>query len=167
MAWAKAGTNTLTSTTDPINVTFTEKTFLQTLSHDLPTTTRIQPQIEFNSDGASTNYAARYSSNGGNPTSPYDTTQTSTASGRYGAGTTVDWEFIVGNIINIATEEKLMISFCIYGSDGAGTAPNRQETITKWANTSAQINEIDDDNEDTGDYGGYASDSNLTILGTD
>ena len=162
MAWAKLATNTLTGTTDPINITFTETKFIQTLSHDLPTTTRIQPQIEFNSDGASTNYAARYSINGG-----ADATQTSTASGRYGAGTTVDWEFIVGYIINIATEEKLMISFCIYGSDAATNAPSRQETVTKWANTANQINEIDDDNEDTGDYGGYATGSNLTALGTD
>ena len=159
MAWAKLATNTLTGTTDPITITgFTAKKFMFHISHELPTTTRIQPKFEFNNDTGS-NYAHRFSVNGGT-----DITATSTDHIRTGAGTNVDWELNVGYIINIASEEKLDINFCIYGSDASTNAPNRQEAVSKWANTSNQITEIDDKNGDTGDYGGFATGSNLTVL---
>lgn len=162
MAWGKLATNTLTETTDPITITgFTAKKFMFHISHEFPTTTRLQPKFEFNNDTGS-NYSFRYSANNGT-----DATATSTDHIRTGAGTTVDWEFNIGYTINIASKEKLIINFCIYGSDSANNAPNRQEAVSKWANTSTQVTEIDDKNGDTGDYGGFATGSNLTAIGTD
>ena len=162
MAWAKLETTTLTGTADPITITgFTAKQFMCHISHELPTTTRIQPKLEFNNDRGN-NYAHRYSVNGGT-----DITTTSTNHIRTGAGTTVDWELNIGYTINISSEEKLDISFCIFGSNSASSAPSRQEAVSKWANTSVQITEIDDANGDTGDYGGFATGSNLSAIGTD
>jgi len=163
MAWAKLGSNTLTVTTDPITLdSFTGTKFNVVLSHDIPTTTRIQPALRPNNDTGS-NYSFRYSGNGGT-----DTTATAQNHLRWGAGTAVNQEFVIGYMINIATEEKLSISFCNYSTaTGAGTAPSRQENVGKWVNTSDLITSYSDKNGDTGDYGGYASDSNLTALGSD
>ena len=46
-------------------------------------------------------------------------------------------------IINNASNEKLVIvNSMSQGSAGAGNAPNRQEKVGKWANTSNQITQI-------------------------
>jgi hypothetical protein len=163
MAWAKLESKTLTGTTDPITLdTFTGTKFNIVMCNDIPTTTRIQPALRPNNDTGS-NYAFRYNIHSGT-----DITAVSQNHMRWGAGTTVDQEFIIGYIINISTEEKLQISFCLFSTaTGAGTAPSRQENVAKWVNTSDLITSYSDKNGDTGDYGGYATDSNLTALGTD
>ena len=60
-------------------------------------------------------------------------------------------------VVNNASNEKLCIYNVIHnGTSGAGTAPNRQEWVGKWANTSDQITEIDispdGGNLDTGSF---------------
>jgi len=56
-------------------------------------------------------------------------------------------------IINNASNEKLFISHTVMqNTAGAGNAPNRNQSVGKWANTSNQITEIEFNNGDTGDY---------------
>ena len=50
--------------------------------------------------------------------------------------------------------EKLVISHTIESNTaGAGNAPARAENVSKWANTSNQITEIDIQNGESGDFG--------------
>jgi hypothetical protein len=93
-------------------------------------------QITFNNDTGS-NYARRRNINGGS-----DSTNTSQ--------TNLDQDGslvkLFGNafIINNSSNEKLCIFHCVReDSSGASNAPNRRETVGKWANTSSQITEID------------------------
>jgi hypothetical protein len=47
-------------------------------------------------------------------------------------------------VINNSANEKLFITDNVVSrTAGAGTAPNRQEIVNKWANTAAQITDID------------------------
>ena len=88
------------------------------------------------------NYAHRYSINGG-----ADGTQTSNSNGWFldqGSSGSVDRWFINAFFINNASNEKLGIIHDVWSeADGASTAPERQEHVAKWANTSNQINIFD------------------------
>ena len=66
-------------------------------------------------------------------------------------------------IINNSANEKLGIfSSLTASSTGAGLAPERSEGVLKWANTSAQITEIDMNSSS----GNYTSDSILKVWGS-
>ncbi len=94
--------------------------------------------LTFNNNTTST-YALRRSANGGS-----DVTSTSqTGMNMQGSGA-VTPVFINGFIINTSANEKLIIAHQIeQNTAGAGNAPNRREFAGKWANTSAQITELD------------------------
>ena len=51
--------------------------------------------------------------------------------------------YYIMEIFNVANQEKFIITHNIRGSTGAGNAPSRGEHVGKWANTSAQITQID------------------------
>jgi hypothetical protein len=102
-------------------------------------------KFTFNNDTGS-NYAYRYSSNG-----LADGTATSSA----------DFQVNVDNagafynmfIVNDSAKEKLVIGNTIdQVSTGSATAPSRLEWVSKWANTSSQVTEIDVDNTSGGSY---------------
>ena len=159
MAWAKLATKTLTSSSNTIiPSTFTGNKFLFVISHHLGMSDATNNDaFNFNSDTAS-NYARRQSANGNS-----DTTSTSqTKAELYG------WnyqDFAITYIVNISTEEKLLIHFKVnQGTAGAGTAPYRSENVAKWTNTSAQITDLSY-NIVSGSPT-FSSDSNLSILGT-
>ena len=97
-------------------------------------------RVGYSSIDTGSNYAQRYSENGGS-----DGTHTSQslwyANGGAGA-TGSEGVFGVTEGINIAAQEKL---FTLNSADnasgtGAGTAPGRYERAMKWTNTSNQIN---------------------------
>ena len=159
MAWAKNGTpHTLTGTADTLTISdLTAKTNLVVL-WDRLNSSAAAGKITFNSDTGS-NYARRFSYNG-----DADSTSTSgTGVNIYANDTTPN--FVICYIINISTEEKLFMYFCVeQNTAGAGTAPNRVENIGKWANTSSQITRIDVTNTEAGDF---AIGSNLSAIGTD
>jgi len=91
--------------------------------------------FQFNNDTGN-NYAIRRSSNGGT-----DATDTSIG---YIEGSDTSKAFTNMFIINNSANEKLTIGHSIHNpTAGAGTAPTRNEVAGKWANTSAQITEID------------------------
>ena len=67
-------------------------------------------------------------------------------------------------IINKSDQEKLCIAEGIDMSDtGAGTTPNRTESVTKWANTSAQLDIFNFSQAD----GGNVNNGQMTIWGFD
>ncbi len=101
------------------------------------------------------NYAERYSFNDGT-----DGTQTSASNvfGAVGIGSDANNRLSYYNmfIINNASTEKLGIAHAVnQDTAGAGTAPNRQEDVFKWTNTSNQIDRIQVSRlAGTGDYTG-------------
>ena len=162
MAWAKNGTpSTLGSAGDTLVISdLTAKKFNVVLSHHIQSGS-IWGVVKLNSD-AGANYANRFSTNGGADNATY----TSSNYAHFGdLNNGVFDTFNFGYIINIATEEKLMISFsCNANTAGAGNAPQRSEIVSKWANTAAQFTTINYDNINAGSYN---TGTNLSALGTD
>ena len=159
LGWAKNGTpDTLTGTSDTLNINdLSDLKFNVILQHLLGSSTT-NVKNTYNSDTAS-NYADRYSQNGG-----VDGTRTSKTVYQTNVVTSVDSRFIVTYFINIATEEKLTITHVIEnGTVGAATAPSRNELVGKWVDTTNPLNETTITNTSAGDY---TTDSNVSALGT-
>jgi len=160
MAWAKLGTETLTSTADVITVdSLPEKKFIMILNHVFSSgKAKLEPTL--NND-TGTNYAARYELDGAAEVTLTSTTDFENTTGGFTNGLT----FHVQYLINIATEEKLLISnSCEVETTGAGTAPRNREYVGKWTNTSDAVSRYDVPNVTTGDFD---TDSNASVLGTD
>jgi hypothetical protein len=160
MAWGKLGTTTLTTTSDDVTVSdIADNKFHFVISHYLPSG-NIKPRYRFNSDTGN-NYNWRYSGDGasdGTFTSQ-DGIQTDSIAGNNFA------HFDVAYIINISSEEKLMINHALkHDGDGATNYVKIIDTVGKWVNTSSVISTITGHNTGTGDF---VSDSNVSVLGTD
>ena len=163
MAWAKNGTNTLTSSGDEIDISITTATkFNMILVHQLETGVTINSSYRVGNSTVDTgsNYSRRTQTDGG-----ADSTNTSMDKLSSFYGGIDDSGFAVGYFVNISTEEKLFIVYGI-GNDatGAGTAPERREFVGKYVNTSDLIDTCRVFNESAGSYD---TDSNHTVLGTD
>jgi hypothetical protein len=160
MAWGKAGSTTLSSSAGNIDSgTLSANKFLQFQLHTMSATAEQYSNIQCNSDTGS-NYAQRYSTNGG-------------ADAFSGGRTEIIWyaptnasdRFMIGYVFNISGEEKLFIGSGVASNTaGAGNAPERRELTGKWANTSAQITSIKFNA--TGSWT-MATDTNLSVLGSD
>jgi hypothetical protein len=156
LASANATSNEITSGT------ITAKKYLWVQYYIKPTGGTVNGKVHFNNDTGS-NYADRLSPNGG-----ADSTHTSFA---YlfgyveGTGTTTGSNAIFGNmfIVNNASNEKLIIQHVVDTTSGAGNAPSRIESVTKWTNTSNQITQIDIDRD--GGTGTYDSTSIIKVWG--
>jgi hypothetical protein len=149
----------LGSVGDTIAVTgLADKRYLMVL-HDLHQSGQIDHYIRLNSDTGS-NYAYRLSSAGGG-----DATLGSSNKMVAGVnGATVPC-FDVSYISNLSTKEKLLINHSVGETvAGAGTAPNRRESVGKWANTSNAVSAVTSVNNQSGDY---ASGSEVVVLGWD
>tara|TARA_Y100000590_G_scaffold456023_1_gene605738 strand:+ start:524 stop:1570 length:1047 start_codon:yes stop_codon:yes gene_type:complete len=116
--------------------------------------------FRFNNDTGN-NYCYRHSDNGGS-----DGTNTSNSYLRFRSGSATAQDFFgSGYIVNKSDKEKLLISEQIYnGGDGASSQPKRSEMVGKWANTSAQITEIDLIQDGGGDF---LTGSYLQVFGAD
>ena len=164
MAWAKVGTETLTGTSDNLDLTgITGFKFNQFMSHEIPSG-NIAGDQTFNADGGSL-YASRKSTNGAG-----ELLHTSKAWIEYNSsyGTfTGSGIFTVGYVCWVSGEEKLQIVFQNNSSTaGAGTAPERAEMVAKYvpASLTDTFDSIKFYNAEGGDF---ASDSNVSVLGTD
>ena len=107
---------------------------------------------------ANSNYALRKSANGG-----ADCNILCSAWNDFAGGSL---EFLgVAYMVNIASEEKLGIYHSVeVGATGGGTAPNRRETVQKWANTSDEVDTYRMLNLASGSYD---TGSNVTVIGSD
>ena len=159
MAWIKAGTTTLGSAGDTCNVTgLSNNKFIMILFHRI-TDGSTRGKLRFNNDSGS-NYADRYNVNGGSEGT--GTSNDNWNSQHYNMPNDSFW---IAYFFNIASEEKLGIGYLNgRNSTGAGNAPNRGETVYKWANTSDVISQVNFFNDSTGDY---ESGTNATVLGSD
>ena len=108
------------------------------------------------------NYAFRTSQNGG-----ADGTTTSTSSITNSTATSdADKTFSVMYVANYSSKEKLLINNTVsQETAGAGTAPDRAETVGKWTNTSNVINLIN--SFDNGAGGNLNTGSEVVVLGWD
>ena len=98
----------------------------------------VNDKIRFNNDTGS-NYAFRYSANGGG-----DATGAAQDNINPSFNTSATNKFMNFFIINNSANEKLLTGNVLNdGGAGAGADPDRVEAVGKWANTSAQITEID------------------------
>ena len=159
MAWIKLGSTTLTTTADVINSgTFTASKFIFGMTHIFASGGNKAPDLRFDQTGG-TAYATRYCPNGGADVA----TETSQPDIK-GIGPTGDDDFVIYYAVNIGTEEKLVIMSQVNRNAlGSGYFPYREETVGKYAQTSAQVTEVGIINTSTGDY---TADSNFTAIGS-
>ena len=118
--------------------TFTAKKYLW-FQYYIKGASSSRQKIQFNGSSAS-DYAFRYSGNGG-----ADSATSGTAYPDINASYAYANTNKYGNmfVINNATKEKLLTGHSMETTAGSPTAPNRIELAGKWANTSAQITQID------------------------
>ena len=105
--------------------------------------------LRLNTD-TGTNYSSRWNNLGTG-----DNTGVNVAQGVFGIRNETDSvnAFNVGYISNLSTKEKLGIGFGVHGETaGAGTAPARREAVTKHAQTTNPISEIQVHNIHSGDF---------------
>ena len=153
--------NVTTSTAGDVDTgTFTAKKYLWVQIQSLGNGA-VNNRLRFNND-SSGNYAYRVSGNGGS-----DSTSTTPSGIPFGNGNTTSPDNAFDNffIINKSDKEKLVIGHTITDEGtGAGNAPQRNEIVAKWANTSAQINRINLVNVGSGNH---SADSKITVWGFD
>ncbi len=119
--------------------TITAKKYLWVQAWIKSSTSAVTANVTFNNDTAS-NYNLRYNTNGTGENTTGATTNLNVGIG--GDNTTGMFHNMF--IINNSANEKLMMNHAVAAETaGAATAPARGETVGKWANTSAQITEID------------------------
>jgi hypothetical protein len=136
--------------------TFTAKKYLW-IQYYVESSATVYSICDFNNDTGST-FASRYSINGVSDTTEANQTDF------YPANNAANGHFFNMFVINNASNEKLCIWNCVnQNTAGAGTAPQRREGVTKWANTSDQITEMDI-NTPSGNWG---SNSWVKVWGSD
>ena len=154
-SWKELGRQTLSSSGDVMTTgTITAKDNLMILYYGVADGDMIN-KLTFNDDTGN-NYAYRLSD--GNAS---DTTTTSNAFLEFATSTTSN-EFSVANVVNVATQEKLVqLNHAGQNTAGAGTAPRIRELVGKWANTSNAITKVTATNSQSGSFG---SGSELVVL---
>ena len=154
------GTNT-TSGTPSYTAAFsclTAKPYMMVLGHKIPSGTS-DLVWRLNADSGS-NYAFRWNNNGGT-----DGTSTSATRLLGDSGGSTNDSFQVGFLTNNSDQEKLMICHSVgQNTAGAGNAPIRRESTSKWANTSDSVTSVQGHNNESGDL---ASGSECVVLGYD
>ena len=159
MVWGKAGSDTLTSTGDDIDITsMTASKFNMIIFHKLASGDA-DPDMTFNNDSTS-KYAIRYNQDGASD-------GTGTSGSNISARVTADDdEFFIQYVCSISGEEKLGIGFnCARNTAGAGNTTRRMEFVFKYVpSPDADITRIDFNNDLSGSYD---TGSNLSALGSD
>jgi hypothetical protein len=159
-AWQELADVTTSSAGDVDTGTFTAKKYLWVQINSLGNGA-VNNRMRFNND-SSGNYAYRVSGNGGS-----DSAVTTPSGIPFGNGNSQDPDNAFDNffIINVAAKEKLVTGETITDEGtGAGNAPQRNEIVAKWDNTSAQINRINLVNTGSGNH---SAGSTIKVWGFD
>ena len=158
--WKEVGRTTLGSAGDTIDVTsLPDKRYYMVL-HNSISTGNVTSSVRLNGDSGN-NYAWRYNDNGGSDGTI--TTNNAMNAGDRNPPTGGD-AWAVSYLANTSGKEKLMISSGLQrNSAGAGSAPTRGETASKWTGTDV-IDQITSVNQESGDW---ASGSEMVVLGWD
>ena len=156
--WVELGRTTLGSAGDSISVTsLADKRYYKILTSIIPSG-QVRGSLRVNNDTGS-NYALRASDDGG-----ADSTFTSQTQIFSTPNPSVPY-FQYFYFANKSSKEKLAINNSVFqNTAGAANAPNRNEIVSKWANTSNSINRFDIVNDLAGDF---ATGSELVVLGWD
>ena len=159
--WKEVGRTTLGSAGDTISVgSLSDKRYYMILNNCLASG-NTNCFVRTNNDTGS-NFATRGSYNGAS-----DTTNNSNNAYLPDRGieeSSTDW-FGVTYLANLSTKEKLFqTQMSNANTSGAGTAPERAESVGKWTNTSDAINRVDFLNSAAGNFD---TNSEVVILGYD
>jgi len=164
--WKELGRTTLGSNGTLTVSSFAAKDNLMILGYYKSVSGNVTSGLVLNSD-TNNNYANRRSLNGGSDATRVNTDNLPCiqTDGAYGGS---EWSFFVTIVKNISNKEKLCITDINPNSDvGIGTAPNREETVSKWANTAAQITTIQLTDGAGSTSQTWASGSEVVVLGCD
>ena len=160
MAWGKAGSTTLTSTADVITVDSLSNNKCIMILNNVFSSGQGKLEPTLNNDTGS-NYALRYALDGATEVTLTSEPDFVNTTGGFTNGLT----FHVQYLVNISTEEKLLISHsCEVETTGTSGVPRLREYVGKWVNTSDTVSRYDVPNVGSGDF---ASGSNSTVLGSD
>jgi len=160
MAWGKAGSTTLTSTGDVITVDSLSNNKFIIIFNNVFSSGQGKLEPTLNNDTGS-NYASRYGLDGAAEVTLTSSTDFENTTGGFTNGLT----FHVQYLVNIATEEKLLISHsCEVETTGTSGVPRLREYVGKWANTSDAVSRYDVPNVGSGDF---KTGSNSTVIGSD
>jgi len=160
MAWGKAGTTTSTGTVSTIDVSISTSSEFYQIIFNVGGTIGQNGAVRSGNSTIDTgsNYAYRSSRNGASDGTAVNNSVGMRVNDNAGSSP----NFVVAYMVNISGEEKLLIAHTVERmSAGAGTAPNRNEAVGKHAFTSNPIDIIQMNQAN------MASDTNLTILGSD
>tara|TARA_R110002020_G_scaffold102080_1_gene239980 strand:+ start:1247 stop:2815 length:1569 start_codon:yes stop_codon:yes gene_type:complete len=157
--WVEVGRTTLGSAGDTISVaSLADKRYYMFLIDDDPTGA-CASIMRINNDSGS-NYSIRTSADGGSDSTEVSRTSLQTLPVSHSTPA-----FSVGYTSNLSSKEKLFYNQGVYQSTaGAGTAPSRNEMVSKWVNTSNAINRYDEINVGAGSYN---TGSEVVVLGWD
>ena len=160
--WVELARTTLGSGSTTLDVSsLPDKRYYMLLTNTFAGKRWTEARCTFNND-TGTNYSNRQSQNGG-----VDSTQINTSNMMTDGWQDSVPKFHVGYIANIASKEKLFINHMVHqNTAGAGTAPQRLEGTSKWANTANSISSL---KYTTTDIGGddIGSGSECVVLGWD
>ena len=162
--WQELGSDTLTSQGDVLTTgTITAKKYLMVNTHhlgDITSGTSANSDYNMTLNDSTSGYAVRHSQNGGG-----ETTATSAAFINGWLG--YQDRFVNAFGINVASKRKWMIGEDCGGitNYGAGSAPNREEWVGEWNNTSDSITKVTVTNS-SARSGAYGVGSNLKVWGS-
>ena len=157
MAWGKAGSTTLGSAGDDLDITsMTANDFNQFLVHSIASG-NMKHNFRFDDNSGSV-YARGRSHNSAGKSNDSSQAQIE----YHGDGALDRFEVVYG--VNLTGEEKLQIhSDITQGGSGSGTAPDRALAVSK-AVITCQYTRVDVFNDASGDFD---TGSNITVLGSD
>ena len=161
--WEELANVELTSTNTVLDSgTFTAKKYLWIQLFAKANTSLTSIGGRYNGGTGGTDYANRYSDNGGTPdgTNTLQPIHTWTLGGDLASGET---QFTNVFVINNTSNEKLSICHTVEKGT-SGTAPTRRETVGKWANTTDQITQVQLIRTNT--TGDFASGSFIKVWGS-
>jgi hypothetical protein len=134
--WEPLASVDASGSSNTLSTSITSKKYLWIQGYTENTSGSVVPRVGNSSLDSGSNYATRLSSNGGSED------LSTSANGITGLTSTtpIFWNMF---IINNASNEKLIICHVTrQNTAGAGNAPNRVEVVSKWVNTSNQIDII-------------------------
>ena len=160
--WVELGRTTLGSAADDITVSsLANKRYHMVLSNKLATgNANLVHRVGNGTADSGSNYARRASTNGG-----ADGTDVNVTNFHGDNGAASATSLTVSHISNLSTKEKLHIAHSVgQGTAGAANAPQRRESVNKWANTANVIDVIQAHNEEAGSFN---TNSEVVVLGWD
>jgi hypothetical protein len=146
--WEELASVSANGSSNTLSASFTSKKYLWVQCYEESSAGSVSFRVGNSTLDTGNNYALRYSSDGGaeDLTTGIDSMDGLTST------TPIFWNYFIIN--NSASEKLAMCHVVRQNTAGAGTAPKRIESVSKWANTSAQIDTV----------GFTAADGGATIL---